>query len=143
MQTVESIVETSDSRLTKGINYLLLLKVLFAMVLIVGGVVFRPLMYVASIFVVLIVFFSQTEEEIFSIAFALLSLSPIFKFSPNSSSVFTYLEIVIIFKLIIRNRKIETKFLVGVVLFIIYVLAGSNFDISSTVKTIMMPIIMY
>lgn len=143
MQTVESIVETSDSRLTKGINYLLLLKVLFAMVLIVGGVVFRPLMYAASIFVVLIVFFSQTEEEIFSIAFALLSLSPIFKFSPNSSSVFTYLEIVIIFKLIIRNRKIETKFLVGVVLFIIYVLAGSNFDISTTVKTIMMPIIMY
>ena len=143
MQTVETIIESNDNRVINNFNYTILLKVVIGMILIVGGVVFRPLMYVAAIYTAAIVFLSKSDADIISIAFSLLSLSPIFKFSPNSSSVFTYLEILIVIKLLISNRKIEAKFLVGIVLFIIYVLAGANFDISTTIKTIMMPIILY
>lgn len=120
-----------------------LIKVILGFALVLAGVIARPIMYVAAVYGAGLILLCRDEDSILSALFAWLSISSVFKFSPNATSIFTYLEIISIVKLFLMNREIEKRLFGVLSLYIIYTLIGSGFDATTYIKTIMLPIIVY
>ena len=119
------------------------IRVIAGFALVIAGVIAPPIMYAAAIYGVAMLLLCRDEDTILSALFSWLSISPIFKFSPNATSIFTYLEIISIVKLFIINRKIEKQLFGVLSLYMVYVLIGSKLDGTTYIKTIVLPIIVY
>ena len=141
MQPMDECAEQNN--VIERLDTILLFKVLAGVLLIILGVAFRPVMYLACVYSFVVVLFTKDEGNVIAMQFAWLSFSPIFKFSPNSTSVFTILELVFVAKLIMCNRRVEKKTFVLLLIYSIYVIAGASLAFSDLVKTILVPIILY
>lgn len=125
------------------LKYSLTIKVLIGIVLVLGGVIARPVMYVAALYSLIVIITYKDTKDLICTMFAWLNISTIFKFSLNSTSIFTYLELVTILILIIRNRKINKRILLLIFIYGVYVFVGSNFDFATYLKTLMIPLVLY
>lgn len=124
-------------------NKSLLIRILLGFFLIVCGVITRPIMYLAFFYIILNFFLEREMEFIFSMLFAWMSFATIFKFTPNSSSLFTYIEILVVMILLIRNRKINKVFFTWWIFFSVYIIFGMGSSYTIFIKLIIIPILMY
>lgn len=124
-------------------NISLMLKVILGFALVVAGVAFRPIMYLAALFFVAVILIEKNPRYIASMMFAWLSISPIFKFSVGGTSFFTYLELLVIIKLLIINRKLEVKFFAALALYSAYMMIGMGNEYTDLIKAICVPMLIY
>lgn len=121
----------------------LLIKVLIGIILVVAGVAFQPLMYIAVVYSFAIILIEKDPESVICILFALLNTAPIFKFSVGGTSVFTLIEIVAIAKLFTQRRYIESRFFVIWALYLVYMILGMGNAYADLIKCACMPLIIY
>ncbi len=94
------------------LNSELILLTVFS-VLIIGGLYYRFLMYVAFGFIFVYLCFLSPEKSI-EVLFFIISFESVFKFSRNSTSLFTFLQVVPILKILIRKENIQlSKYCLG------------------------------
>lgn len=132
-------------------NRNLILRIIVCYILVVAGVVTRPLMYVALLVTVGIVILTREEWELTTILVALVHVSPIFKLSPGSTSLFTYVELIAIAKYLTFDHKLSWKFFSAWGLYSVYLLVGCGmntlsgfgFEVTDLIKAIMVPLLLY
>lgn len=127
-----------------GIPYRgLLIKIIVLMVLIVAGVAVRPIMLAAFIFGAYIIMACQNEVEISAILIALLNVSMIYKMSPGSTSLYTYIELLAIVKYFFMAPYFDSNFIAPWLLYVIYLFIGSGMQIVSLIKVAIVPLLLY
>lgn len=124
-------------------NIGLMLKVILGFALVVAGVAVRPAMYLAAVYFAVLIIVEKDTQFMASMMFAWLSISPIFKFSVGGTSFFTYLELLVILKLIIRNRKLEARFFAALGLYSVYMILGMGNEYTDLIKAICVPMLIY
>ena len=129
--------------MNRAIKKSLLIKILAGIVLVVAGVAFRQLMYVAAVYSFAIILIAKDPESVICILFALLNISPIFKFSVGGTSVFTLIEIIAIVKLYIQKRYIESRFFVLWAIYSAYLIIGMGSAYTDLIKCVCMPLMIY
>lgn len=122
---------------------LLLLKIAVGYLLIIAGVVFRPAMYLATLYTIFAVLLEKESIIIICYLFAWLNVSTIFKFSVDGISVFTLLELLAISKILLKKRSIELRFFILWVLYVAYLMIGMGDAYTDLIKTAMMPLMLY
>lgn len=112
--------------------------------LILGGVVFRPIMFAAVIFCFGAVLTAQSNTEIACFLYAWMMFAYIFKFSSSSSSMFTFLEIFALLVSLIKDRFVHKRFLFAYGLYVGFiVLFGMSPNYSSILKAVIVPVLIY
>lgn len=134
--------------LNKGLKFesgeCLCIEVLLATILICMGVSVPEVSYIALAYCVICVATRNDVTEIFIWLFFLLSFSEIFKPHVNATSFFTYLELIAVFKILwICHSAFSRKFLGTLIVWAFYLLVGSNLDINSAIKLMLLPMIVY
>lgn len=124
-------------------NISLMLKVILGFALVVAGVAVRPVMYLAAVYFAGLIILEKNTQYMTCMMFAWLSISPIFKFSVGGTSFFTYLELLVISKLIIRNRKLEAGFFLALGLYSMYMMLGMGSEYTDLIKAICVPMLIY
>lgn len=118
-------------------------RITLCLILIVVGVAFRPVMYLAMLYVAILLISARVEQDITVLLIALLNVSMIFKLSPGSTSLYTYLELLAIVKMLIMDHRLSSRFFVGWGLYTVYLFIGSNFQIINFVKASIVPLLLY
>lgn len=111
--------------------------------IIVGGVVVRPLMYLAFLYCVGLVVFTKSNAEIYSLLYFLLPFATIFKFYPGSTSLLTFVLLIYELRLIIAQREFPKDFFLFWFLYFVYVLIGMGSAYTDAVKQIFIPIFFF
>ncbi len=119
------------------VKELLLLTVMGA--LIIAGVAVPVISYAAFAFCAAVVLFSNTERG-FCILFFLVPFATVFKFSVNSTSNLTYLQLLLVGKAMIQLMShFNKKALLALIIFVIYVVFGCELNFIIAIKQIMIP----
>lgn len=124
------------------INNKAIIKSLIGVVLIVLGVVYRPLFVVASIYCLGIMPFSS-KIEIVSMLCMWISFCSIFKLNPESLSMFTVLEIASIGIFALRHKNISIGTLFTWCIYVLYLSINANGAYADLIKTALVPIFFY
>lgn len=83
-------------------------------------------------------------EWAFCFLFFLVPFATVFKYSPVTASLFTYLEIVLVARIVFRNVKsINQRFFVCFFVFVVYVIVGSDLQVTTIIKQLMVPLLIY
>lgn len=93
---------------------------------------------ISVLFVVL-----ATPEAAVGYMFYLLPFAYVFKFGPGSTSIFTYIQILVVLKLFLVNQKIKRRFLYAWLVLILWQAVGSRLQILVLVKQMIVPITVY
>ena len=118
---------------TEHINYTLTAFYAMIALMIVFGVV-SPLFSVLAFIIYALYICVSKPQDIYLSMFFLVSFANIFKTSAASTSFFTYLIILAAMKLVFSVKKFNSKFVVGWLLLLIYILVGSNLDLKNIIK---------
>lgn len=110
--------------------------------LVVGGVVFRPLSYAAALFVAGYLLLASPERMWYEL-FILLPFANIFKFSPASSSIYTYLQIIAVARVLLKRRRIDWRFLIVYAVLVLVNFAGCGGDTAVLIKQSLIPLMLY
>lgn len=84
---------------------------------------------VASLFVF-------NEQEIFCEMLFLLSFTMIYKYTPAAASLFTYLSLIAVFRLLLAKRKIDTRIWISILIFVIFLLIGVGDATANFIKIV-------
>lgn len=128
----------SDIRSDKNIW----ISAIIGMALICAGVAIRPVMYVAAVAAIAIVIFAP-KNVVILLLFSWLSFSTIFKFNVGATSIFTYLELLFAFRLIVQNHKMHAGFFFSWCLYAAYLLFGTGSEYTTFLKVALMPLLFY
>lgn len=112
------------------------------LVLILLGINVSFFSVVAFVLALAYIIFFDNENGV-SCMFLLLPFANIFKLSPDSSSFFTYLTIVLALKLIIKKQKIGKQFLVLWMLLFAIQVAGYNMNWGTLIKQASVLLLVY
>ncbi len=82
-------------------------------------------------------------QDVFLFLFFLLPFAYIFKLSAGSSSLFTYLQLVVVARFVLTQRRWNAPFTVAFLLFFGFLFAGSFFKITVLLKQALMPLLIY
>ena len=102
-------------------------------VLIVLGVIV-PMLSLAAFLALVAYLLLFDADDMFLIMLFLMPFACIFKSSASSSSFFTYAQLLLVIKLILKKRAYSAGFLVSWLLLFVYIVAGSNLNILSLIK---------
>ena len=119
------------------------IKVAMGFILTIMGVVIRPIMVVAVLYCFGIVLMDPKRINAVCMLFAWLSVSPIFKFGPGTTSLFTYLELLAIGKLLWVDKTIHKVFLASWFAYLTYITVGMGTEYTEYIKTAMLPLLLY
>lgn len=86
---------------------------------------------------------TATPEAAVAFMFYLLPFANVFKFGPGSTSIFTYIQLVVIFKLLLSSRRINRRFLYAWFLLLAWQAIGSQMQIITLIKQVIVPITVY
>lgn len=111
--------------------------------IIIGGVVIRPLTLLAFLCCIAIVFFKNSRSELYSFFFFLMPFASIFKLSPGSTSLLTYVLLIFELKLILSERRLPKTFLAAWLLYSIYVIIGMGNAYTDAIKQAMIPVFLF
>lgn len=111
------------------------------LMLIIAGVIVRPITYVAFLLSVIVIVFSK-NADIVTILFFLFPFATIFKLSPGSGSLFTYLEMLAIAKFLV-SKKLSKSIFLGWSFYSLYVVMGMKTAFSDGIKQIILPLLIY
>lgn len=128
-----------------------IINVFISYLLVVLGVIFRPIMYVAFVYVCVKLFLSKDKFAVTLLLVPLAHVAVIFKLSPQSSSLFTYIQIIAVIKYFLLNRKINSKVFLYWFFFMIYLIIGFLLNsiyvgfsnITDLIKVCMWPLLFY
>lgn len=118
-------------------------KVTMGFILIIAGVVVRPIMLLAVLYCFGIVLLEQKRIDVICMLFAWLSISPIFKLGPGTTSLFTYLELLVIGKLLWMDKTIHKVFLASWFAYLTYITVGMGTEYTVYIKTAILPLLLY
>lgn len=125
-------------------NKLLCAEVILAAILICVGVSIPVVSYIAFAYCAIFVVTQNDVTKIFIWLFFLLNFSEIFKPRVNATSFFTYVELIAVLKLLwICHSVFSRRFLAILTVWLFYLLIGSNLDINSVIKLMLLPMIIY
>ena len=127
------------------------MNILVSYFLVIIGVIYHPVMYIAFAYVCAKILLSKDSLAITLLLVPLAHLAVIFKLSPQSSSLFTYIQLIAVVKYFLINRRINRKFLFFWFIFIIYISIGfllNSIDvgfnnITDLIKVGMWPLLFY
>lgn len=119
-----------------------IIPIAMAYLLIIAGVVNRPIMYFAFAYVAIMVVICN-ERFSTAILFAIFPFATIFKTGVSSSSFFTYIEIIYVFKALVRNHVIRRSFVIPYIAYLIMVILGMGSSYSEAIKQLLIPVIIY
>lgn len=139
---VQSYLQNKSNVITEY-NFKTMLTVMLGFVFITTGVIVRPVMYIAALFVVVSIILTKSIEELCCLLFGWMNVATIFKLSPQSTSLFTYIELLCVVLLLIRTRRIDGKFLVSWMLYSIYLLLGVGTQYGVFLKVTIVPLMLY
>lgn len=126
----------------KKVEWKLIAAISVGFLLIVAGVAVRPIMYVAFAYSILMICLTKPENTCY-LMFAWLGICPIFKLYAGGTSLYTYLELIYIVRMLISCRRIGSKFLISWVVMVAYIIPGTGSDITSGIKIIIIPLMFY
>lgn len=86
---------------------------------------------------------TATPETAVAFMFYLLPFANVFKFGQGSTSVFTYIQLMVILKLLLSNRKLNRQFLYAWILLVVWQAVGSQLQILTLIKQMIVPITVY
>lgn len=113
------------------------------LLLVIAGVVIRPLSYFAFTIAVAFVILQPDETVNLALLFFLMPIATVFKPSAGSTSFFTYIELVFVLKQLIKKHHLPSKFFFGWFLFSGYVIIGMGSAVTDAIKQIIIPIMIY
>ena len=116
---------------------------LLGVLLITAGVPFRPIMFAAIVFCGFAVIFINNPKTVICMMFTWLSFSTIFKLSVGATSIFTYLQLIVILKFLITKRKVDTRFFLYWFLLAAYVFVGGVGSLRDSIKFAIIPLMIY
>ena len=116
---------------------------LLGVLLMTAGVPFRPIMFAAVIFCGFAVIFINNPKTVICLMFTWLSFSTIFKFAMGDTSIYTYLQFIVILKFLIMKRKVDTRFFLYWFLLAAYVLIGGIGSLRDSIKFAIIPLMIY
>ena len=102
-------------------------------------VVFALLAFVIASAYVLV----AKRENVFLFLFFLVPFAYVFKLSVSSSSLFTYLQLIVVARFVLTQRKFNFSFVASFFAFFAFLLAGSAFQITVLLKQAVMPLLIY
>jgi len=85
----------------------------------------------------------STSETAVAFMFYLLPFANVFKFGWGSTSIITYIQLIVILKLFLSNRKIGGRFIYVWLLLVIWQVAGSQLQVLVLIKQMIVPITVY
>ena len=138
-----SIIKRFGKMIKTAINKKLLAQAFIGIALILSGVVFRPVIFVAAAFCVFVILLQKDDTDVACLMFIWLSFSSIFHYSVTTPTIYTLLEIVFIVRFIARKRKIDASIFLFLTLLSAYIIIGGIPKYADVVKTIMLPLIFY
>lgn len=115
---------------------------LIVTMLIIFGVINNLFTIVAFLAACLYVVAIKNEDEIWCLMFALMPFANIFKMSAGSASLYTYLQLLFVVRLLCSN-KLSKNFVGVYIVYVIYVLAGIGNAYSTAIKQLCIPPIFY
>lgn len=110
--------------------------------LIIIGVIFRPIIILTFFLMILYILIEKDDSCIFAMLFFCLSFTSAFKLSADSASLFTYVQLFFVIKLLF-TRKYKRNFLVAIVLYTVYIFIGMGNEYSEAIKQVSFPILIY
>lgn len=110
--------------------------------LLIMGVFFRPLTILAFIIAAVWIVIEDDYSKLYVFLFFLMPYAGIFKYTNGSSSLFTYLELIIVLKLLVY-RKYTRNFFFAWFLFSIYVFLGMGNEYNTAIKQMCIPVLFY
>lgn len=111
-------------------------------VLIVIGIVIRPVMIVAFILSLIVALSERDEYRVIGLLIFLFPFAYIFKLSRESVSLFTFLMLIVLAVMLVKRRSVDKQFFIVWVLYSVYVISGQG-SISDLIKQIMIPVLIY
>lgn len=115
---------------------------LFSMAFIVLGVTSSVFTALAFGLAALYILYALPENT-FYLLFLLIPFANIFKFSPGSTSLFTYLQLLMVVKILLTAKRINVKFILIWCIFFVYVTIGSQGNFTVLIKQAVIPLIIY
>ena len=83
------------------------------------------------------------SKKVFLSLFFLMPFAHIFKLSSGSTSLFTFIEIIVLVKLVLQAKKINVKFLASWLILVVYLVVGFNMNVSVLIKQAMILPLIY
>ena len=114
---------------------------LLVLMLVIGGVIVRPIIYIALLITLMLVLFSNEYETIL-LLFFLFPFATIFKLSAGSGSLFTYIELLVVCKFLF-TKKISKSVFLGWIFYSLYIVLGTGNAITDCVKQMILPLLIY
>lgn len=114
-----------------------------AMTLLIILGVSRPILSLAAFAILAAYLFFATPSEGFDILFYLAPFSSIFKMSPASASMITYLELMVVVRMLMRSRTLNRRFLGAWLVLLCYNLAGFDMQVTTLIKQSVIPLMIY
>ncbi|WP_279015028.1 O-antigen ligase family protein [Thomasclavelia cocleata] len=110
--------------------------------LIIIGVIFRPITILTFFLMILYILIEKDDSCIFAVLFFCLSFANAFKLSANSASLFTYVQLFFVIKLLF-TKKYQRNFLIAIILYTVYIFIGMGNEYSDAIKQVSFPILIY
>lgn len=129
----------TDIKKVKRIS-LLVFFLVFITFLVVRGI-FSPMLTILGFLCTAVFCISGSIENSLLLLLYLLPFAGVFKLSASSTSLFTYLEMLAVCRLIIQQRHINKKRLIILVAFSIYAMIGCRGNISLLIKQILLALL--
>lgn len=117
------------------------LPLLLTVLIIVG--VSRPILSLAAFAIMAVYIFMAPMDASFAMLFYLLPFACIFKTSPMSASLLTYLELIVAAKQIVVGKRLNATFLASLVVFVLYIAIGFNWQLTTLIKQAAIPLLLY
>ena len=111
--------------------------------LILFGVAFRPVEFIAILFCIGVAWFSEDDLLATCCLVCWVNLATIFKLSVDGKSFFTYAVILFAVRRLLRDKRIDKDFLLMLVIYAIYLVMGMGSERSAMIKNVMMPLQLY
>ncbi|MBQ3053604.1 MAG: O-antigen ligase family protein [Clostridia bacterium] len=115
---------------------------IISIALICLGVV-NPIFSIAAFFINAVYFIFAKSDAIYYQMFFLIPFANIFKYSRSSTSMFTYLTILIVTVMFLKRKKCDLNFIIVFFIFAGYVAVGGNLNYTMILKQISIPLVIY
>lgn len=110
--------------------------------LIVLGVMVRPVMYFTALFAAAMMLILKPKECIM-LLFTWINFSVIFKIPGVTISVFTMVEILFVARMFFIKKQVNTQFLISWILISFYLLIGVGNEFATFIKILIIPVLFY
>ena len=110
--------------------------------LVILGVMY-PILSIGAMGICIIYMLMESNENALCLMFFLLPFANIFKLGANSTSMYTYLSLVLSLKFLFSLKKIDQKFFFFWMLLIIIQIVGCRSEVTLLIKQIEIPILIY